>query len=116
MLVKELAALSGVKKKTIDSYLGTKNYSPSVENAVSIARVLGVSVEYLMTGKNAKVDMSYSVLPDDIKEIVTVLRKLKPKDRYIILNLSQILKNSSKNNTSDFPLSLVASTPSPPYN
>ncbi|MDR2490954.1 MAG: helix-turn-helix domain-containing protein, partial [Spirochaetaceae bacterium] len=51
MYVKELAARSGVKKQTIDGYLNVHEYTPSAENAVKIARALGVSVEYLVTGE-----------------------------------------------------------------
>ena len=52
MLVKELAEKSGVKKNTIDQYLSARSQSPSVEAGVKIAKVLGVSVEYLVTGKD----------------------------------------------------------------
>ena len=51
MLVKELAAKSGINKFSIDGYLSKKGRSPSVEAAVKIAQVLGVSVEYLVTGE-----------------------------------------------------------------
>ena len=54
MYVKELAALSGVKKQTIDSYLNVHSCMPSADAAVAIAHVLGVSVEYLVTGKDLK--------------------------------------------------------------
>jgi len=50
--VKELAALSGVKKQTIDSYLSTHNSMPKADAAVALAKALGVSVEYLITGKD----------------------------------------------------------------
>ena len=52
MTVKELAFASGVNKRTIDQYLSAAAKIPSAENAVKIAAVLGVSVEYLVTGKN----------------------------------------------------------------
>ena len=51
ILVKELASKSGVNKHSIDNYLNKRGQLPSVEAAVKIARVLGVSVEYLVTGK-----------------------------------------------------------------
>ena len=54
MYVKELAASSGVKKQTIDSYLKVNGCMPSADAAVAIARALGVSVEYLVTGKEVK--------------------------------------------------------------
>jgi len=91
ILVKELAARSGIKKKTIDSYLGNRNYSPSAEAAVSIAKALGVSVEYLITGINAVRDTPISSLPADIQEIVLVTKKLKNKDRNVVLKLAHIL-------------------------
>ena len=53
VLVKELAAKSGVPKGTIDHYLAEKSASPIAENAVKIARALNVSVEYLVTGKES---------------------------------------------------------------
>lgn len=51
MLVKELADKSGVPKGTIDHYLAGKSTAPIAENAVKIARALGVTVEYLVTGE-----------------------------------------------------------------
>jgi transcriptional regulator with XRE-family HTH domain len=93
MLIKELAALSGIKKKTIESYLGARGYAPSVYAAVNIAKALGVSVEYLVTGKEVKKDQLLSSLPKDIQEITLASRQLKEKDRQIILALVRLLKN-----------------------
>lgn len=51
--VKELADKAGIPKRTIDHYLTENCYIPSAENAVKIAQVLHVSVEYLVTGKDS---------------------------------------------------------------
>ncbi|MCL2230250.1 MAG: helix-turn-helix transcriptional regulator [Treponema sp.] len=91
MLIKELAANSGIKAKTIDSYLGNRGHSPSAEAAVSIAKALGVSVEYLVTGTKAAKDIPLSSLPADIQEILTEAKQLNAKDRYVILNLARLL-------------------------
>jgi transcriptional regulator with XRE-family HTH domain len=93
MLVKELAARSGVKKKTIDSYLGIHGYTPSVEAAFSIAQALGVSVEYLVSGEETGQRRPLSSLPRDVQEIVWVLERLNVKDRRIVLSLANSLKN-----------------------
>ena len=93
MLVKELAARSGIKKKTLDSYLGNRGYTPSVEAAVSIAKALGVSVEYLVTGEEVNNDRPLSSLSFDLQEIVLASEQLAVKDRSIILNLARLLKN-----------------------
>jgi transcriptional regulator with XRE-family HTH domain len=93
MLVKELAARSGIKKKTLDSYLGTRSYTPSVEAAVNIARALGVSVEYLVLGKEGEKDRPLSSFPQEIQDIVRIVQRLSPKDRQIVLTLANSLKN-----------------------
>jgi transcriptional regulator with XRE-family HTH domain len=93
MLVKELAARSGVKKKTLDSYLGTRSYTPSAEAAVSIARALGVSVEYLVTGREGGKDRPLSSLPQDIQNIVRALECLNARDRQAVFALVNSLKN-----------------------
>jgi len=94
MLIKELAASSGVKKKTIESYLGsTTAYTPSVEAAVSIANALGVTVEYLVTGRDPLKNTPLSSLPKDIQEIVLESKQLNIKDRFVILNLARLLNN-----------------------
>lgn len=50
--VKELAEKTSISKKTLDNYLTKNSCKPSAENAVKIAQALGVSVEWLVTGKN----------------------------------------------------------------
>jgi len=92
LLVKELAARSGVKKKTLDSYLGHQGCMPSVEAAVNIAKALGVSVEFLVTGKDIRKDRPLSSLPMDLQEIVLASEQLNPKDRFVIINLARLLK------------------------
>lgn len=52
--IKELALKTGISKNTIDKYLSEKRVQPGVENAVKIAQLLGVSVEYLVTGNNSE--------------------------------------------------------------
>jgi len=93
MLVKELASLSGVKKKTIDSYLGNRGYRPSIDTAVSIAKALGVSVDYLITGREGMNERLISSFPRDIQEMILAVENLNIKDRQIVLNLARSLKN-----------------------
>jgi len=91
MLIKELAARSGIKKKTIESYLGISSHSPSVEAAISIAKALGVSVEYLVTGTGDVKDTPLSSLPVDIQGIIVETKKLNSKDRNVVLGLARLL-------------------------
>lgn len=48
---KELSEKTGISVNTIRNYINGHNALPSAEVAVKIADVLGVSVEYLVTGK-----------------------------------------------------------------
>jgi len=91
MLVKELAELSGVNKRTIDNYLNTHNCMPSADAAVRIAAVLGVTVEYLITG-NARQERNPSQPIPDSKVILKNLESLNKRDRKIVLNLIKSLK------------------------
>ena len=95
MMVKELAARSGIKKKTIESYLGARTYKPSVDAAVKIAKALGVSVEYLVSGTDITKNRPFSSLPEDIQEIVVASERLNKNDRKIVLNLALMLNKRS---------------------
>ncbi|MBR6143513.1 MAG: helix-turn-helix transcriptional regulator [Treponema sp.] len=56
---KELAERSGVAERALYNYVATKNPSmPPADVAVKIASALGVSVEYLVTGKTTKTQES----------------------------------------------------------
>jgi transcriptional regulator with XRE-family HTH domain len=75
MLVKELAVVSGVQKRALDTYLLSENASmPPADTAVKIARALGVSVEYLVTGEE-------TVIPVDVRQTVRNLLQLNKKER-----------------------------------
>jgi transcriptional regulator with XRE-family HTH domain len=93
--VKELAALSGVKKQTLDSYLRENGYVPSVDAAVRIARALGVSVEYLVTGSETRREKSPSLSPS-LRSLLQTIEQLTENDRKIViknaLNLAAALK------------------------
>jgi len=91
MPVKELAARSGIKKKTLDSYLGARCYMPSAHAAVSIAKVLGVTAEYLVTGADGLKDRPISSLHADTQEIVLACERLNSKDRQTVLGLARLL-------------------------
>jgi transcriptional regulator with XRE-family HTH domain len=85
MLVKELAVASGVQKRALDSYLLCENPSmPPADNAVKIARVLGVTVEYLVTGEE-------EALPADIRKMLRNLIRLNEKDRKVAAVLIRAL-------------------------
>jgi transcriptional regulator with XRE-family HTH domain len=93
MLVKELAALSGIKKHTIDNYLNTHSAMPSAEAAVAIARTLGVSVEYLVTGNDYGRDRTIASLSRVVRTVIQEMEMLDDNDHQIVLALVKALKN-----------------------
>jgi transcriptional regulator with XRE-family HTH domain len=82
-----------VNKRTIDNYLREDGSQPSVEAAVSIAGVLGITVEKLVRGETELPEKS-SVMAPDIRSIVKFLEELDERDRTIVFNLVKSLKQT----------------------
>ena len=99
MLVKELAALTGLKKHTIDNYLSVRGRMPAADVAVRIARALGVTVEYLVDPESSE-NKSAAYFPPDIRYMARIAEKLKPDYREIAVSFIETLKNheESKHN------------------
>ncbi|MGN0738820.1 MAG: helix-turn-helix domain-containing protein [Treponema sp.] len=89
MLVKELSLKSGIKKQTLDNYLSTHNSVPNAEIAVKIAKALGTTVEYLITGENS--ENSGESSSEEIKHLVSSFKKLSPEKRALVINLLNFL-------------------------
>ena len=97
MLVKELASKTGISRHTLDNYLNIRKHIPTIDVAVKIAKVLGVTVEYLATGNESpatNVSMN--------KETITLVQNynlLNEEDRKIIVEFVQVLlKHRRKKN------------------
>ena len=98
ILVKELSALSGVSRRTIDNYLREDNSMPSIDAAIRIVEALGVTVEYLVTGRDMQERDNSPLLPDP-RVILKSIETLNTRDRKIVLSLIKSLteiKDSEK--------------------
>jgi transcriptional regulator with XRE-family HTH domain len=95
MTQKELAYKAKITQRSLENYLKEDASIPSVDKAVKIAQVLGVTVEYLVTGKDTK-NISASVEPE-IKQLIRSIHNLPvDKQRVVIKNaisLSEMLKD-----------------------
>ncbi|GHV01021.1 transcriptional regulator [Spirochaetia bacterium] len=89
MMVKELSVLSGVNKRSIDTYLREKGSIPSADAAVKIANTLGVSVEYLITGRDTQIEKLRNT---KIHELIQVIETLDQNSREVMLTLGKALK------------------------
>ena len=75
LLGKEIAAKVGISYSTFLSYIDSRSVLPNVETAVKIAKVLGVSVEYLVTGEDSLHTEKNKHLRDLIKDLSNIDEK-----------------------------------------
>jgi len=94
MLVKELANMTGISKKTIDNYLNVRKYMPSADVAVKIAQALGVTVEYLVTGE--ELSPAKTSLGPEIRDLVQNFKQLGEFDRKLVVSIVRNLRNRER--------------------
>ena len=99
MLVKELADKTCLKKHTIDNYLSVRGRMPAADVAVRIARALGVSVEYLITGEETAQNKNTVLFSPEIRNMAHVLEKLNPDSRKIVMAVIETLKKIEDSQT-----------------
>jgi len=96
IMVKELSALTKIKRHTLDNYLNTHNSIPNAETAVKIAKALGVSVEYLVTGKDYLDRSQLASFPEDLRSMIEIGSQLNKKSRKLALSILETLKEQEK--------------------
>ena len=89
MLKKELAVISGINKRAIDTYVRTNSSMPPADTAVKIAKALGVSVEYLVTGED-------SIIPKEISRLTRSILNLNKRDQMLITLLVKAMSDKKK--------------------
>jgi transcriptional regulator with XRE-family HTH domain len=96
--VKELAGLSGVKKQTLDSYLSTHSNIPSAEIAVRIAKVLGVTVEYLIMGEKKPGSARAAASPNspETRLVKEIFNGLSERNKKMALALIKTVKKQDE--------------------
>jgi transcriptional regulator with XRE-family HTH domain len=90
MMIKELAAKTGISRHTLDNYFNVREHTPTLDAAVKIAQALGVSVEYLATGKespNANIPMN-----KETRNLLQNFNLLNEEDRKIVTELVELLR------------------------
>lgn len=92
MLVKELAAKSGINKHSLDNYLNSRGQIPSIEAGYKIANALGVSVEYLVAGKENNGGKETVKSNTDIRIIARLAEQLDDEKRKFVIDFIKWLK------------------------
>ncbi|MDR0567717.1 MAG: helix-turn-helix domain-containing protein [Spirochaetaceae bacterium] len=90
MLVKELASQAGISKHTLDNYLNVREHIPTADVAVKIAKALGVSVEYLVTGDECGHDKTS--LSAELRVLIQNFKQLNEADRKMVISIVQMFK------------------------
>ncbi len=88
---KEVATKAGITKRAIDTYVGARACMPSADVAVRLAKVLGVSVEWLVTGEKE------TFSDTDLQKLIENFSHLSLRDKKILLRLSETLKEEDAN-------------------
>lgn len=100
MPVKELAHRTGIPKQTLDKYLLTNGSMPPADKAVAIAHALGVSVEYLVSGRKPAAGKTWNqFLSPELRAIADRVEPLPREQRKLVedavAELASILQHSS---------------------
>jgi len=94
LTVKELSAKTAIAQGTLNCYLGVRASMPPADIAVKIAGALGVTVEFLVTGQEAK--KQSRLFDSNIRSIIQVLTELGEKDVETMLGLAKVLKKQAE--------------------
>lgn len=105
LTVRELGAKTGIPKRTLDCYLGARVSMPPADIAAKIAGALGVTVEYLVTGEDAKsrkrpsdsLLLDTRLLGQSARAAIHILLELGEKDAETMLGLAKVLKRQAEN-------------------
>jgi transcriptional regulator with XRE-family HTH domain len=81
---KELAYKANVRLRSIENYLRENGSVPIADKAVQIAQVLGVTVEYLVTGKNPPKE-DFTIIDPEIRKLVKVIKKLPKNKKQVVI-------------------------------
>jgi len=95
MQVKELSEITGISRHTLGNYLSIRERIPTADVAVKIAKALGVSVEYLVTGEENQFEKP--TLGPEIRALVQNFKLLRQDERKMIIAITQLYKNHRKN-------------------
>jgi transcriptional regulator with XRE-family HTH domain len=96
---KELADKANTSLRNIQNYLRENGSIPSADKAVQIAQVLGVTVEYLVTGTDSPKKNSASIEPEidnEIRQLIKAIRNLPKAKQRIVLKNALYLAGSIK--------------------
>ena len=93
LLDKEVAERAGITKHAMDTYVGSRACMPAADIAVRIAKVLGVSVEWLVTGETYKTPNSEpsNAPQSDLEFLIHYFSTLSAHDKKLLLEIAKTM-------------------------
>ena len=82
---KELAYKAKISLRNIENYLRENASVPAADKAVRIAKALGVTVEYLVTGKGSRLE-NVSEIDPEFHKMILCIKKLSRNKQHIVIN------------------------------
>lgn len=87
---KELGRLAGFPESYISKGIARES-CPSAELALRISKVLNVSIEYLVTGKETNESVKIQQLEMPVKQLIAKLNNFTPRQRKVIFDMADII-------------------------
>ena len=99
LLDKEVAERAGITKHAMDTYVGSRACMPAADIAVRLAKVLGVSVEWLVDGKQARPSdpNTQNDIDPDTHSLIRYFSSLSPHDKKVLLTLAKTMYDTERN-------------------
>lgn len=91
----QLSALTDINSGTISNYLKTKGSMPPVDKALKLAKVLDVSVDFLVNGFESKTESSIQQKSPFSLEVFKIAQKMEGFDKdelSIVTNLIDFIR------------------------
>lgn len=87
----QLATLSGINSGTISNYLKTKGSMPPVDKALKLAKVLNVSIDFLVNGFEEKTESSIQQKSPFTIEVFKIAQKMNDLDKDELAIITDII-------------------------
>jgi len=94
----QLSALTDINSATISSYLKTKNSMPPVDKALKLAKVLDVSVDFLVNGFESKTESSIQQKSPFTLEVFKIAEKMNGLDKDELAIITDLIDFIRKKN------------------
>ena len=98
----QLATLSGINSGTISNYLKTKGSMPPADKALKLAKVLNVSVDFLVNGFEEKTESSIQQKSPFSIEVFKIVQKMNGLEKDELAIISSIIDLLKKRKTDSF--------------